>query len=78
MMPLFHFVAVVDGEVAEAEGGGEFCTLDAARAAARDALGRIAAQRLTKGECEFISVEIFNAAKTPLTEIRIEVREIPK
>jgi len=77
-MPLFHFVAVVDGELAEAEGGGEFSTLDAARVAAREALGRIAAQRLAAGECEFISVEIFDAAKTPLTEIRVEVREILK
>ena len=77
-MPLFHFVAVVDGEVADAEGGGEFSTLAAARVAAREALGKIAAQRLAAGECEFISVEIFDAVKTPLTEIRIEVREIPK
>jgi len=77
-MPLFHFVAVVDGEVADAEGGGEFSTLVAARVAAREALGKIAAQRLAAGECEFISVEIFDAVKTPLTEIRIEVREIPK
>ena len=77
-MPLFHFIAVIDGEVAEAEGGGEFSTLDAARLGAREALGRIATQRLAVGDCEFISVEIFDAAKTPLTEIRIEVREIPK
>lgn len=77
-MPLFHFIAVVDGEVAEAEGGGEFATLDAARLGAREALGRIGAQRLPAANCEFISVEIFDAAKTPLTEIRIEVREILK
>ena len=77
-MPLFRFVAVVDGEVAEAEDGGEFSTLAAARETAREALGRIAAQRLAAGECEFISIEIFDASKTPLTEMRIEVREIPK
>ena len=66
-MPLFHFVAVVDGEVAEAEGGGEFSALNAARVAAREALCRIAAQRLAAGECEFISFEIFYAANMPLT-----------
>lgn len=77
-MALYHFVAVVDGEVAQTESGYEFPTFEAARTGARDALGRIAAQRLTTGDCEFISVEIFAPNKAPLTEIRLEVREIPK
>jgi len=47
-MPVFHFIVVVDGEDAEAEGGGggEFSRLDAARRGACAALGRIAAERL--------------------------------
>lgn len=77
-MALYHFVAVVDGEVAQTESGCEFPTLEAARAGAREALGRIAALRLAIGDCEFISVEIFDPDKMPLMEIRIEVREIPK
>ena len=77
-MPHFHFTAIVDTEVAEIEGTCDFPDVDAARAAAREALGRIAANRLSRGECEFISVEILDDHKTPITELRLEFREVSK
>jgi hypothetical protein len=77
-MPHYHFTAIVDTEVAEIEGTRDFPSVDAARTAARDALGRIAANRLSRGDCEFISVEIFDDNKTPITEFRLEFREVVK
>jgi hypothetical protein len=77
-MPQYYFTAIVDTEVAEIEGTRSFATPEAARDGAREALGRIAADRLSRGDCEFISVEIFDDAKTPLTELRLEFREIAK
>lgn len=77
-MPHYHFVAVVDGEVAETEDARSFADLEEARIAARAALGRIAAGRLSHADCEFVSVEDFDGAKTPLIELRLEVRQIPK
>ena len=77
-MPHYHFVAVVDGDVAETEDVRSFADFEEARLAARSVLGRIAAERLAKADCEFISVELFDEAKTPVVEIRLEVREIPK
>jgi hypothetical protein len=77
-MPQYYFTAIVDTEVAEIEGTRSFATQEAARSGAREALGRIAADRFSRGDCEFISVEIFDDAKTPLTELRLEFREIAK
>lgn len=77
-MPHYHFTAIVDTEVAEDEGARDFPSVDAARTAARDALGRIAADRLSRGDCEFISIEIFDDNKTPITELRLEFREVVK
>jgi len=77
-MPQYHFTAIVDTEVAEIDGARHFDTQEAAKAGAREALGRIAADRLSRGECAFISVEIFDEAKTPVTELRLEFREILK
>jgi hypothetical protein len=77
-MPRYHFTAIVDTEVAETEGTRDFAGVDDARTAAREALGRIAADRLSRGDCEFISVEIFDDDKSPITELRLEFREIAK
>lgn len=77
-MPHYQFIAIVDAEVAEIDGTRDFPTIDVARTAARDALGRIAADRLSRGDCEFISVEIFDDHKTPITELRLEFREVLK
>lgn len=77
-MPQYYFTAIVDTEVAEIEETRSFTTPEAARDGARETLGRIAADRLSRGDCEFISVEIFDDAKTPLTELRLEFREIAK
>lgn len=77
-MPQYYFTAIVDTEVAESEGTRSFPTPESARDGAREALGRIAADRLSRGDCEFISVEILDDAKTPLTELRLEFREIVK
>jgi len=77
-MPQYHFTAIVDTEVAEIDGTRRFQSLEAARDGAREALGKIAADRLSVGECEFISVEIFDDDKTPITELRLEFREVVK
>lgn len=77
-MPEYHFTAIVDTEVEEIDGTRQFQTPEAARDGAREALGRIAADRLSRGECEFISVEIFDEDKTPITELRLEFREVVK
>lgn len=77
-MPNYHFTAIVDTEVAEIEVARDFPTIDAARIAAREALGRIASDRLSRGDCEFVSVEIFDDRKTPITELRLEFREVVK
>ena len=77
-MPRFQFTAVVDGEVAKAGNGLDFASLESARSGALTELGKIAAARLGCGRCELISVEIFDEAKTPITELRLEFREIPK
>lgn len=77
-MPRYHFTAIVDTEVAEIEGARDFPSVDGARIAAREALGRIASNRLSRGDCEFISVEIFDDHKAPITELRLEFREVVK
>lgn len=77
-MPHYHFTAIVDTEVAEIDGTRRFETPEAARDGAREDLGRIAADRLSRSECEFISVEIFDDNKTPITELRLEFREVLK
>jgi len=77
-MPRYHFTAIVDTEVVEIEGARDFPTVDLARTAARGALGRIAADWLPRSDCEFISVEIFDDSRTPITELRFEFREVAK
>ena len=77
-MPHYHFTAVVNTEVEDIDGTRQFPTPEAARDGVREALGRIAAERLAQGECEFISVEIFDEDKTPITELRLEFREVVK
>jgi len=77
-MPLYRFTAVVDTEVAETETAKSFPSLGAARDVARAALGRIAAERLSRRDIEMISIEIFDEAEVPLTELRLEFREIAK
>lgn len=77
-MPQYHFTAIVDTAVSEIDRTHRFESLEAARDGAREALGQIAADRLSRGECEFISVEIFDDDKTPIIELRLEYREIVK
>jgi len=53
-------------------------TLDTAKSEARRILARLVADRFVDDPCEMVSVEIFDNAGGPLTELRLIYQEIDK
>jgi hypothetical protein len=77
-MQRYEFASVVGTEVVETGQLREFDDIDDARAQARAMLGRLAADVLQSRDVDMVSVEIFDSAKAPITELRLVFEEIPK
>lgn len=77
-MPSFILTATVDTAVVRDRDIFDFPTLDFARVEARHLLARLVAERLPLGEWEMISIEIYDEALNPLTELRVSMQEIEK
>lgn len=77
-MGIYTFVCVVGTDVVD--GGPErvFEHAGDARAEARALLGKLAAHALSTRDVDMISVEIFDARKAPVSELRLTFEDIPK
>lgn len=77
-MQRYEFAFVVGTEVVKTGQLREFDNIYVARSQPRALLGRLAADVLQSRDVDMVSVEIFDTAKAPITELRLVFEEIPK
>lgn len=77
-MPLFRFTAIVDATVLKDREQFDYPSLEFAKVEARNVLAQLASERFPLGDWEMISVEIYDDAMKPLTELRLSFQEIEK
>jgi hypothetical protein len=77
-MTRFYFSVVSGTDDIRSDLPVDSATLDLAKLEARRLLGQMATTRLAADPYEMMSVEIFDASGTPLTELRLIYQEIDK
>lgn len=77
-MARYEFACVVGTDVVETGQAREFDNLKDARTEARKLLGKLGSHVLQTRDVDMVSVEIFDDAKAPISELRLVFEDIPK
>ena len=77
-MPQFYFTTVAGDGTIQSQIPGEFDDLELAKLEARRILANLASDGLPREPIDMISVEIYDADRRPLSEIRLALQEIVK
>ncbi|OLP62390.1 hypothetical protein BJF93_23870 [Xaviernesmea oryzae] len=77
-MALFYFRVLDKDGGGASESAHEFASLADAKAEARRALGEMAADGLPGEALNMMSVEVLDAQKQSLIEVRLLIEELPK
>ncbi|KPH05830.1 hypothetical protein CO657_35725 (plasmid) [Rhizobium acidisoli] len=77
-MAMFYFQLLDHEGVRPMEMAYEFDSTEAAIKEARRALSEMAAEGLPASDCKMLSIEVFDAQRNPIREIRLVLEEIDK